>query len=173
MTWRRLLSWFDPRGRLSRNAYGRILVRLLLLSVAAFCLMIAFVGHDLRGLAVVFAACAIVFWLASLAQTIRRLHDRNRSGRWLALGLVLYGATFAPVDKVADTYPIPVVLFTLGIVVFFVWLLIETISLQGTAGPNRYGDDPAAERAPAWPDPAPTELPTTEPPKPDPMRGLP
>ena len=142
MTWRGLLSWFDPRGRLSRRVYGRILVRLLLLSVAAFCLAIASVGNDLRGLAFVFVACAIGLWLASLAQTIRRLHDRDRSGWWLGLNLALYCATLAPIDKAADVYPVPVVLFTLGFLGFSIWFLIETLGFRGTDGPNRFGDAP-------------------------------
>lgn len=143
MAWRQLLSWFDPRGRLSRRDYGRILVRLLLLSVAAFCAAIASVGKDLRGFAFVFVACAIGLWLACLAQTIRRLHDRDRTGWWLALNLVLYCVTLAPIDRAADTYPVPVVLFTLGFVGFSIWFLIETLGLRGTNGPNRFGDPPA------------------------------
>lgn len=142
MGWRGLLAWFDPRGRLARNAYGRILVRLLLFSVAAFCLAIFLVGQDLRWAAILFVIPACVFWLVSLAQTVRRLHDRDRTGWWLVLALILYGASFAPVDKAADAYPIPVVLFTLGVVVFSIWFVIETLGRQGSDGPNKYGGIP-------------------------------
>ena len=50
----------------------------------------------------------------SLAVTVRRLHDTNRSGWWLLLSFIPIGGIF-------------VVFFLIG---------------QGTKGANRYGDDP-------------------------------
>jgi uncharacterized membrane protein YhaH (DUF805 family) len=84
-------------------------------------------------------------WIASLAQLVRRLHDRNRSGYWLAAlllstfisyGLEVYGKTFP--------YLIPITVVVL--LPFSLWFTIETLFRNGTAGPNRYGPDPRATR---------------------------
>ncbi len=68
----------------------------------------------------VFGILSGIFWLATLipaiAVAIRRLHDTDRSGWWVLLGLI------------------PLV--GLVLLVFFV--------LPGTAGDNRFGPDPLA-----------------------------
>ena len=57
----------------------------------------------------------LIIW-PSLALSIKRWHDRNKSGWWVLIGLVpLIGG---------------------------IWALIETGFLPGTVGPNEYGLDP-------------------------------
>jgi uncharacterized membrane protein YhaH (DUF805 family) len=75
--------------------------------------------------------------LPSIAVGIRRLHDTNRSGWWILIGLI------------------PCV----GWIILIVWYATE-----GVAGPNQYGPDPkAAERGgfaggdPAYPPPYPPQ----------------
>ncbi len=58
----------------------------------------------------------------SLAVSIRRLHDTERSGWWILIGFV------------------PLV----GFIVLLVFMCLE-----GTSGPNRFGADPKAEPEPA------------------------
>ncbi len=57
----------------------------------------------------------LIIW-PSLAISIKRWHDRNKSGWWVLIGLV----------------PI----------IGGLWALIETGFLPGTVGPNEYGLDP-------------------------------
>jgi len=57
-----------------------------------------------------------IFLLAALTLCVRRLHDRDKSGWWLALLLV-------PVIGPA-------------------WIFVEVGLLPGVTGDNRYGDDP-------------------------------
>lgn len=57
----------------------------------------------------------VLIW-PSLALSIKRWHDRNKSGWWVLIGLV----------------PI----------IGGLWALIETGILPGTIGPNEYGIDP-------------------------------
>ncbi len=57
----------------------------------------------------------------SLAVAVRRLHDTNRSGWWLFIGLI------------------PLI----GFIVLIVWYATE-----GTRGPNQYGSDPKMASAP-------------------------
>jgi uncharacterized membrane protein YhaH (DUF805 family) len=63
-----------------------------------------------------------IYWLAvllpSLAVSVRRLHDTDRSGWWLLIALVpLVGAI----------------------------VLLVFCALEGTRGPNRYGEDPKSQ----------------------------
>ena len=62
---------------------------------------------------------AMLFYLAALLPTIavsaRRLHDTNRSGWWILIGLIPF----------------------LGALVLIVFYLLD-----GTPGPNKYGPDP-------------------------------
>ena len=62
--------------------------------------------------------------LPSIAVTVRRLHDTDRTGWWILLG-------FIPI---------------IGGIVLLVFYVLE-----GTRGPNRYGPDPkATTQAPAY-----------------------
>ncbi len=63
---------------------------------------------------------SLVFILPVLAVSVRRLHDTDRSGWWVLLGLV------------------PVV----GFIVLIIWYCTK-----GTAGDNRFGVDPTASVA--------------------------
>ena len=56
-----------------------------------------------------------IFWI-SLAITVKRYHDRNKSGWWILI-------VFVPV-------------------IGAIWYFIEVGFLPGTSGPNTYGADP-------------------------------
>ena len=58
----------------------------------------------------------LVFLWPSLAISIKRFHDRDKSGWWVLIALI----------------PI----------IGFFWILIELGILEGTAGPNQFGPDP-------------------------------
>lgn len=73
---------------------------------------LGFANEAVAGVLAVFLLLAL---LPSLAVTIRRLHDSNRSGWWWFITLV------------------PAV----GSLVLFIFTLLD-----GTAGPNRFGPDP-------------------------------
>jgi uncharacterized membrane protein YhaH (DUF805 family) len=60
-----------------------------------------------------------VIW-ASLAISVKRWHDRNKSGWWVLIALIP--------------------------VVGGLWTLIENGFLAGSDGPNRYGEDPRSLR---------------------------
>jgi uncharacterized membrane protein YhaH (DUF805 family) len=107
--------YFNFSGRARRTEYW------------CFTLLASFLGfvfeHGVRG--EVFASVgATLFWLVvlalvipSLSVSVRRLHDVNRSGWWLLIGLVPFVG--------------PLFLF---------FCLIE----NGTNGPNRFGGNPKA-----------------------------
>lgn len=61
----------------------------------------------------------LLLW-PSLAISVKRWHDRDKSGWWVLVGLIP--------------------------VIGGLWLLIENGLLRGTAGPNRHGPDPLQAR---------------------------
>jgi len=72
------------------------------------------------GIGVVYSIVALLLLWPWIAVNVKRLHDRNRSGWFLLLLLV------------------PLV---------NIWILIELAFLGGTAGSNRFGDDPGGIQA--------------------------
>lgn len=91
--------------------------------------------------AVMVVACIYVM----VAVSVRRLHDRNRSGWWMLLyGLV--PALFSPSGDEAPLVPglpeaVGAVLTLLSAGVS-VWAFVDLGILKGTSGSNRFGSDP-------------------------------
>lgn len=84
-----------------------------------------------------------------LSIAVRRLHDRNRSGWWLVVfllipilldELVAMGSNHRILTErpLSDLLAIP----KLSGWVLAVWGAVELKLLKGTEGPNRFGDDP-------------------------------
>lgn len=65
------------------------------------------------------AALVLVFLWPKIAISVKRWHDRNKSGWWVFINLI----------------PI----------VGPIWALVEQGFLRGTQGPNDYGDDPLGD----------------------------
>jgi uncharacterized membrane protein YhaH (DUF805 family) len=91
--------------------------------------------------AITYPLFAVGIWTYA-ATTIKRLHDRNRSGWWIVPFFVvpiLFG-------KVGDRLGDSNAAFFIGLVAFVlsVWSFVETLCLKGTRGPNRFGSDPLA-----------------------------
>jgi uncharacterized membrane protein YhaH (DUF805 family) len=85
-----------------------------------------------------------VFGWCYAAVSIKRLHDRNRSGWWMIpfiVATVLYGQ-FA--DRPGGSWA--AVFLGLAVFIFFIWGLVEMCFPKGTSGPNRFGPDPLAPR---------------------------
>jgi uncharacterized membrane protein YhaH (DUF805 family) len=76
------------------------------------------------GLGVVTALFGLATVLANIAVAIRRLHDLDRTGWWIFLGLI------------------PLI----GAIILLIWFCT-----RGTDGPNRFGPDPLAAIAPQLP----------------------
>jgi uncharacterized membrane protein YhaH (DUF805 family) len=67
------------------------------------------------GVLIVIVLLALALFIPGLAVTVRRFHDQDKSGWFVLLGLIPY----------------------LGGLIMLVFMCIE-----GTKGPNRFGDDP-------------------------------
>jgi uncharacterized membrane protein YhaH (DUF805 family) len=84
------------------------------------------------------------------AASIKRLHDRNRSGWWMVPFVVAPGLFGHFEELPADSYA--VALLGLAMFVLYTWGLVELYWLRGTRGPNRFGPDPLApiDTRPPW-----------------------
>ena len=123
----RFLFRFD--GRVSRAPYWLALLAVLLVDSIAFGVIGGFELFDGDTLAAErkdpsrLWALSVVppsLWIG-LVLSVKRWHDRNKSGRWVLINLVP--------------------------VVGWLWHLIECGFLRGTIGPNRFGQDPLRPRA--------------------------
>lgn len=96
-------------GRSSRSEYWYWILFMVLVAV-----ILSFLGLSTGGSFLGMVA-SLFFFLANLSVSVRRLHDLNKSGWWVLIGII------------------PV----LGTLILWAWFTI-----QGTVGPNEYGDDP-------------------------------
>ena len=108
--------FFSLRGRVSRREFWLYGV----LALAGLALL----AHALLGIAHVRIGTAerivnlLLTWPA-LAVSVKRWHDRDKSGWWVLLNLVP--------------------------VIGWIWALIDNGFRRGTPGPNRFGEDPLAD----------------------------
>lgn len=119
--------YFDFAGRSRRREYWMFVLFTVLVNVAidaAFGTRTANYGADNFNVAVavkggiggaISALFSLLSFIPSLAVSVRRLHDQDRSGWLLLLVLVPFLGWFA---------------------------LLVLFCLEGTRGPNRYGSDP-------------------------------
>jgi uncharacterized membrane protein YhaH (DUF805 family) len=83
-----------------------------------------------------------VFAWAYVAASIKRLHDRNKSGWWIVPFVVAPGLFGRFEDWLGDSSAAAVL--GLAVFVLYIWGFIEMAFLKGTHGPNRFGSDPLA-----------------------------
>jgi uncharacterized membrane protein YhaH (DUF805 family) len=90
---------------------------------------------------------SIVLLISSIAVSVKRLHDRNKSGWYLLLFYFVPGVLAAVSvligEFVEDSSIIATVLALLAFAII-VWVVIELGCLRGTVGVNQYGPDPVA-----------------------------
>ena len=82
----------------------------------------------------------LLFW-PTLAVSVKRWHDRNKSGWWTLVFLWAPGVTDRLSNKVIEESAIWWILFLIG-AVLSLWGLIELGFRRGTDGENDYGPDP-------------------------------
>ncbi|MGZ3378490.1 MAG: DUF805 domain-containing protein [Phenylobacterium sp.] len=147
----KLLKYLSFRGRANRQRFwltalaivGFYCVMLVLLVVARFAVILALA--PLAGL--------VALVVASLANTARRLHDRNKSAWWLllfqgvpmilsALGVLLGLSSRGDPDAAG-----PSGLLTLIELPILIWAFVELGCLRGSQGTNKFGEDPLQPHA--------------------------
>ena len=129
-------KFIDFNGRASRSEYWWFFLFTLIVRILTG--WIPFIGFIVT----------LVLLLPSLAVTVRRLHDTNRTGWWLLLPIVLtvVGLIVGVSLIFTDLLILGIALSVLGSVVGFVALLVFLIQ-PGDPHPNQYGPDPLQQRA--------------------------
>ncbi len=122
----KLQQMFSFKGRASRGRYwlisllslfiSLIIILFSLLAIPTIFYMSIFSPTVASIVSILLYVLLIPLWIISLATTVRRFHDRNKSGWWILLSLI----------------PI----------IGGLWILIECGCLKGTTGANRFGEDP-------------------------------
>jgi uncharacterized membrane protein YhaH (DUF805 family) len=87
-----------------------------------------------------------LFLWAYLAASVKRLHDRDRSGWWMVPFFVVPGLYSQFEPRLPDS--IPVVVIGITAAVLQLWGTIEMFFRKGTASANRFGPAPLAPDAP-------------------------
>ncbi len=93
------------------------------------------------------AVFSLATFIPSLTVAVRRLHDTDRSGLWLLLpvgiaivALIAVGG-FSGLAGGTDSMELGMIVAGLAVVASFGTLLVF-FCLDGTRGPNRFGEDP-------------------------------
>jgi uncharacterized membrane protein YhaH (DUF805 family) len=103
-------------GRINRQRYWAFAI----IYIAA--LIVAEIIDAILGTGIISFLVILVALYPSICVTIKRWHDRDKSGWWILIGLIpVIGA---------------------------IWAFIECGCLAGTQGPNRFGADPLAGSEP-------------------------
>lgn len=120
---------FSFKGRIPRSQFWGLFYALILLSfIIAFPFAfydsamktLSIGGIDILG--VIGFLVFVLFIVIITATTVKRFHDRDKSGWWSIIALIPY----------------------LGIL----WILIECGFMKGTVGTNKYGEDPVYRKEP-------------------------
>jgi uncharacterized membrane protein YhaH (DUF805 family) len=92
----------------------------------------------------------LVFAWSYAAVSIKRLHDRNKSGWWIVPFIVATGLYGHFGDRLGGSWAAAFV--GLAVFIAFIWGFVEMYWLKGTHGPNRFGPDPLApvDTRPGW-----------------------
>jgi uncharacterized membrane protein YhaH (DUF805 family) len=89
-----------------------------------------------------YAVGTLLFLWVYAATSIKRLHDRNKSGGWMIPFFVVPGLYHQFEDRLGDSWTAAVLGLIVGILVLRGF--VEMLCLKGTGRPNRYGPDPLA-----------------------------
>jgi uncharacterized membrane protein YhaH (DUF805 family) len=140
-----LLVYLSFAGRANRQAYW---IRSLLLVVVGIIAMMLTLGMSdiVPILGIVAIPVMLAVMVAVLANSARRLHDRNKSAWWLLLFIGLPTILSIPGDlaKASGDQGAMMLGALCGLLglPFSIWAFVELGCLRGTIGSNRYGDDP-------------------------------
>lgn len=126
---------FSFEGRASRSKFwlvfllsifvSFVVVLFTLLATPALMIMGYFSPTVASVVSILLYLLMIPMWWISIATSVKRFHDRNKSGWWYLIVLIpLLGA---------------------------LWLIIENGFLKGTVGSNNFGNDPLLSSAPSSP----------------------
>ncbi|MGE0698247.1 MAG: DUF805 domain-containing protein [Hyphomicrobiaceae bacterium] len=136
-SWSQALLSFD--GRINRARYWLLPLAPFVPALAAAILAVLIFGDPRASWPVLYPAI-LVSAVAGVACTVKRLHDRNKSGHWAWLYL---GGPFltAAIDN-ATGHTDDFTVFTAIGAALVLWMVVDLGFLPGTEGANDYGPNP-------------------------------
>lgn len=131
------------KGRACRKEYWMFMLSYMIISVTlSFADAVLGLWHILPDIALLSTLFGLSVILPTLAVTVRRLHDTDRSGWWALVLFSLWGAAGIWSFFVTDNTPLLIGLT--GAYLFFSLAIFFMMCLKGTPGANRFGEDPKA-----------------------------
>ena len=106
---------------------------------------------DLPRLLIKLVGTSLLMWVY-FATSIKRLHDRDKSGWWMVPFFVYPGLYNEFADRFSD-YWVAAIPFALAAFVFCIWGFVEMYFLKGSRKTNRFGANPlllSDRRGPRW-----------------------
>jgi len=150
-----LRKYVDFNGRARRAEYWWYLLFAILVGFAARLLDRAFAGGAPIHQGPISVITSLALLLPSLAVSVRRLHDIDRTGWWIVIFYVAVVVLAFVAIAAAFTGGAGIALaILLAIGALSLWLIVWFVT-RGTNGPNRFGPDPLAGEATPTPSPAP------------------
>jgi len=132
-------------GRINRAKYW--IAILIYLAICVIMVAIGFIYMDSRIVEGTSLIVWILMFISSIGVTIKRLHDRNKSGWYVLLFLIapiiLMGAGVVIGTMSAGAGIVATALWLIANVIYL-WSFVELGCLRGTIGQNQYGPDPLA-----------------------------
>jgi len=133
---------FSFEGRINRGKFWLAVLAYVIISIVlALLLIIPVLGWLLAGIGYLGMIVSGIF------VAIKRLHDRNKPGWWVAIfyviPMILSGAS-AYMTYDAGEQTSMAMLISLISLAISLWAFVELGCLRGTVGPNQYGPDPIA-----------------------------
>lgn len=94
----------------------------------------------------VYGLFSLAMLIPTIAVTVRRLHDTNRTGWWFLAPLIPYAVMAGSIFILADSPDMALAISAVaGIVALVLGIVVLVFMfLNGTSGPNKYGPDPKA-----------------------------
>jgi uncharacterized membrane protein YhaH (DUF805 family) len=148
--------FFGFAGRINRAKYWRVILLnfvclMLFMMIVPLSIGSSFYNADpawakpltLALLAGTVGPVFIISMWCFAAMSIKRLHDRNKSGWWMALFFIVPSLLGKLSDRL-DDQTAGLILSGIGLGLS-VWCFVEIFCLKGSKGPNRFGSDPLAK----------------------------
>jgi len=136
---------FSFEGRINRGKFWLAVLAYVIISIVlAFLLIIPVLGWLLAGIGYLGMIVSGIF------VAIKRLHDRNKPGWWVAIfyviPMILSGASAYMTYEAGEQTSMAMLISLISLAISL-WALVELGCLRGTVGPNQYGPDPIAPQA--------------------------
>lgn len=134
---------FSFTGRLNRARYWLAGIAAVVVAVLMFIGIAVAIGRAIPAMIVLFVPVLVALIWITLALSIKRLHDRDKSAWWVLLFYLAPSILEAIGRYSGSTGSILISLIGAGI---SIWGLVELGFLRGTVGQNSYGPDPLQVR---------------------------